>query len=156
MGDNTDTDKITWRRGRLDDVPRFEELIAAADLPPLFIAEYIDGFVVGERDGAVIACGGVEMYQRCAVLRSVVVDESGRGLGVGRGLCDRLEQHARDAGATDIYLFTGDALEFWKRRGYVVTGLDGWATPPRMSWQYQFVSQNEDIVGEAHAMWRKA
>jgi amino-acid N-acetyltransferase len=156
VGEEANIGGVAWRRGRLDDVSRFVELIAAANLPPLFIAEYIDGFVAAERDGEVIACGGIEMYERCAVIRSVVVDASGRGLGLGARLCDRLEQDARDAGATDIYLFTAEALEFWKRRGYVETGLDGWPAPPRMSWQYQFVSQNQDIVGEAHAMWREA
>ena len=49
---------LTFRPARTDDVPRMTELIASAELPAAFIAEFLDGFVVAERDGAVIACGG--------------------------------------------------------------------------------------------------
>ena len=48
-------------------------LIASAGLPPVFIAEHLDGFLIAGRGGALRACGGVEAYRNCAVLRSIVV-----------------------------------------------------------------------------------
>lgn len=153
---STTVDNVTFRRATANDVPRFVELIAAANLPPLFIAEYLDGFIAAEADGGVIACGGLEMYGQFAVIRSVVIDEQARGLGLGARMAAMLEDDARAAGATDIYLFTGDALEFWRHRGFVEVTFDQWARPPRLSWQYQFCSQNLDLIGEIHPMWRKA
>ena len=132
------------------------ELIASANLPPLFVEEYLDGFIAAHRDGAVIACGGVEMYGDCAVVRSVVVDEAGRGLGLGGRLAEMLMSNARDAGATDLYLFTAEALPFWQRYDFVEITLDDWKHPARACWQYQFISQNRELVPEVHTMWRKA
>lgn len=156
MTDVTTIDAIRFRAGTLDDIPRFAQMIAGADLPPLFIAEFIGGFVAAERGGEIIACGGIEMYEQYAVIRSVVVDPAARSLGLGSAISERLESAARAAGATDIYLFTADAIEFWKRRGYVEVTFDEWAKPPRLCWQYQFITQNQDLVGIAHPMWRKA
>lgn len=151
-----DRASVRLRAGTPADIPRFAELIAGAQLPPLFIAEYIAGFVAAEHGDEIVACGGLEMYEQYGVIRSVVVDEPARGLGLGAALADRLESDARALGATDIYLFTADALEFWRRRGYTEVTFDDWAMPARLCWQYQFITQNEDLVGVAHPMWRKA
>ena len=151
------TSHITYRRGALPDVPRMIELMAAASLPPLFVEEYIEGFIAAECDGEIWACGGLEMYGDCGVIRSVVVDEPGRGLGVGRRIAEMLIADAQGAGASDLYLFTGDAVEFWKRLGFAEVTFDEWKAAPRMCWQYQFLSQNRDIVGAGiHTMWRTA
>lgn len=150
------TANITFRPARATDVPRMVELIAGAHLPPLFVEEFLDGFIAGERDGEIIACGGVEMYGDCAVIRSVVVDEEGRGLGLGGRLAEMLMAHARDGGATDLYLFTADALPFWQRYGFVEVALEDWRDAPRACWQYQFISQNRNLMPDVHTMWRKA
>jgi amino-acid N-acetyltransferase len=132
------------------------ELIAAAHLPPLFIEEYLDGFVTADRAGEVIACGGVELHGDSAVIRSVVVDEAGRGLGLGGKLAEMLMANACGAGAQDLYLFTADALPFWQHLGFVEVAFEDWKDAPRACWQYQFLSQNRDVVPDVHTMWRKA
>jgi N-acetylglutamate synthase-like GNAT family acetyltransferase len=150
------TTNVTFRPARAADVPRMVELIASAQLPPLFVEEFLEGFIAGERAGEIIACGGVEMYGDCAVIRSVVVDEAGRGLGLGGRLAEMLMAHARDAGATDLYLFTADALPFWQHYGFVEVALEDWRDAPRVCWQYQFISQNRNLMPDVHTMWRKA
>jgi N-acetylglutamate synthase-like GNAT family acetyltransferase len=132
------------------------EMIAAAELPPIFIEEFLDGFIAAERDGALLACGGVEMYGDCAVIRSVVVDPGARGLGLGGQLAERLMAQACKSGATDLYLFTADAWEFWKRYGFVDVTFEEWREPARACWQYQFLSQNREMVSGIHTMWRAA
>src|SRR5436853_580913 len=119
MPDMTAASNIVFRPARANDLPRMVELIAGANLPPLFISEYLDGFIAADRDGETIACGGVEIYGDGAVIRSVVVDQSARGLGLGGRLAEMLIERARDADATDIYLFTADALPFWQHYGFV-------------------------------------
>jgi N-acetylglutamate synthase-like GNAT family acetyltransferase len=128
-------------------------LIAAADLPPIFIEEFIDGFLAADVDGQVDACGGVELYGDCAVIRSVVVDPSARGLGLGGQLAERLIALAGARGAGDIYLFTQDAWEFWKHYSFIDVALDEWKGPARACWQYQFISQNAEMAADIHTMW---
>ena len=156
MASPPSTEQVTFRDARAGDVPRMAELMAAAHLPPLFIEEHLAGFVAGDRAGELIACGGIEMYEDCAVIRSVVVDESGRGLGLGGKLAEMLMTNARNAGATDFYLFTADALPFWQRYDFAEITFEEWKDAPRACWQYQFLSQNRDLVPDVHTMWRKA
>jgi len=142
-----------FRPASLADVPRMAGLIAEAHLPPIFIEEFIDGFLAADVAGQVGACGGVEMYDDCAVIRSVVVDPSARGLGLGGQLAERLIALARARGARDVYLFTQDAREFWKHCGFIDVALDEWRGPARACWQYQFISQNPEMAAGIHTMW---
>ncbi len=147
---------VTFRPARVDDVPRIVELISSAELPAAFVAEFLDGFVVAEQAGVVIACGGVELYETCAVIRSVVVDPAAQGEGIGGEIARRLMGAARAAGATDLYLFTAQAHAFWLRLGFVDVTFEEWKEPARANWQYQFLSQNRTIVPNIHTMWRRA
>ncbi|MDE3094646.1 MAG: GNAT family N-acetyltransferase [Chloroflexota bacterium] len=146
------------RRATTADVAGMAALIASAGLPPLFIEEHLDGFLLVERDGARLACGGVELYGNCAVLRSVVVAEEARGRGLGRRLADALIARARAGGVTELYLFTQDAHAFWQHLGFADVALDDWAQPARASWQYRFisVSRNTDTFAGIHSMRRAA
>ena len=144
------------RRGKRGDEPRLAQLIAEAHLPPLFIEEFLPGFAVVEHEGEIVGCGGLELYDDCGVIRSVVTGESARGLGFGRRISDLLIEDARAFGATDLYLFTMDAWEFWKHLGFVDIPLEEWKMPPRASWQYQFNEMNSQFAAIIHGMWRKA
>jgi amino-acid N-acetyltransferase len=145
---------VTLRRATEADIPRFVELIAAANLPPLFIEQYLDGFVAAVRDGAVVACGGVEFYGGSAVIRSVVVDPGAQGLGLGRSIAEMLIATARERGTTDVYLLTGDALEFWRHMGFTEITFDDWEESPRACWQYQIVTPNLEQIHGIHTMRR--
>jgi|CXWL01.1.fsa_nt_gi N-acetylglutamate synthase-like GNAT family acetyltransferase len=149
-----DQPPIDLRRATIADVPRMVELIAGANLPPLFVVEHIDGFVVAERGEAVVGCGGIELFGRCAVIRSVVVDEAWRGTGLGKRLYDALMAIAVPGSISDVYLFTADARDFWQHLGFREITFEDWKPEARMNWQYQFLSQNRDLVPEVMTMWR--
>ena len=145
-----------YRRGRDEDVPALAQLIAAGELPPMFIGEFAQGFVVVEQDGVIVGCGGLEVYDdNCGVIRSVVVDERLRGKRVGEKIARLLTEDARAAGIEDLYLFTMHAHQFWLRLGYVDVALDAWRHGPRVSWQYQWVSQYPEASGDIFGMWRR-
>ena len=156
ISNRTPAPDVSFRPARASDIPRVVELISSAELPAAFVAEFLGGFVVAERDGAVIACGGVEVYETCAVIRSVVVDPQAQGGGIGREIARRLMDSARAAGATDLYLFTAQAHPFWQRLGFEDVTFEEWKEPARANWQYQFLSQNREIVPDIHTMWRRA
>ena len=149
MKENLDTtrtgeEQATFRAATADDVPAMSALIASENLPPFFIEEFLDGFIVSDRDGAMLACGGVEIYGDCAVIRSIVVAPEGRGLGLGRRAAELLMEQGRERGASEFYLFTMDAWPFWQHLGFADVALDEWADAPRACWQYQYISQNRD------------
>ena len=106
-----------YRRARPDDVPRAAALIASAQLPPLFIEEFLGGFVIADCDGEMLGAGALEVYGESGAIRSVVVDERTRGWGLGRGMSELLIEDARAAGVHTVYLFTADALPFWQHLG---------------------------------------
>jgi amino-acid N-acetyltransferase len=151
-----DPARCIYRRGRIEDVPVLAQLIAAGELPPMFIEEFAQGFVVVEHDGEIVGCGGLEVYdENCGVIRSVVVDARGRGQGIGEKIADLLTEDAVAAGIRDLYLFTMHAHRFWLRLGYADTALDAWKRGPRASWQYQWVSRYPEASNGVFGMWRR-
>jgi amino-acid N-acetyltransferase len=148
-------DACVFRRGRASDIPALVPLIVSGELPPIFLEPYIEGFLVIEYDGRLIGCGGVEFYGPDAVIRSVVVDAAARGFRLGLDIGRLLEEDARQSGASDIYLFTLHAREFWKRLGYRDLPLEEWPAHVRENWQYQFVSQFPEAAKEVRPMVKR-
>jgi amino-acid N-acetyltransferase len=150
-----DPAECVFRRGALVDVPELARLIVAGELPPLFIEEFIEGFVVVEHEGEIVGCGGLEVYEEdCGVIRSVVVDERLRGRRVGEKIARLLTDDALAIGITDLYLFTMHAHPFWLRLGYTDVALNTWKQAPRVSWQYQFVYRYPQASQDVFVMWR--
>ena len=141
-----------YRRAWPDDVPRVAALIASANLPPLFIDEFLGGFVIADCAGEIAGVGGLEIYGESGVMRSVVVDERARGWGLGRAMSELLIDDARAAGAAMLYLFTVEALDFWEHLGFEEIALDAWPPEPRECWQWQFVSRHRAAMADVHTM----
>lgn len=150
-------DGIRYRRAGQADVAGIATLVGAADLPPLFIEDWIGGFVIADYGGQIAGCGGLEMYGDSGVLRSIVIDERARGLGLGGAMSELLIEDGRQSGATDMYLFTADAYPFWLHLGFTEVALPNWKASPRACWQYQFLSRFGDTFEQTvHSMWRAA
>jgi amino-acid N-acetyltransferase len=100
-----------------DGVAYVERLLRAAELPADDVGSKPDCFYVGY-DGDRVGVGGIERRGTEGLLRSVVVEPSARGGGVGAALCAALEDRARQTGVGTLYLLTTDAAGFFERRGY--------------------------------------
>ncbi len=145
-----------YRRGRPGDEPALAQLIVAGELPPLFIQEFVHGFVVVEHGAEIVGCGGLEVYgDACGVIRSVVVDERVRGLRIGEKMAALLIEEALAAGIDDVYLFTMHAHPFWQRLGYEDVPLEAWKEAPRVCWQYQFLSRYPQAAEGVFVMWQR-
>jgi N-acetylglutamate synthase-like GNAT family acetyltransferase len=68
---------------------------------------------------------GVEPKVDAALLRSLYVDESMRGRGIGAALVVAARKAAHTRGARHLYLFTKDAGEFFSRLGFEPTDIAG-------------------------------
>jgi amino-acid N-acetyltransferase len=81
--------------------------------------EAVPEFVVGELDGEVVGCGAVHvMWEDLAEVRTVAVDPSLHGKGVGSVMLEHLLQRARDLGVKRVFCLTFET-EFFARHGFV-------------------------------------
>ena len=101
-----------------DDMARVATLLAKNDLPYRDIRTEPVTFVGAVVAGDLVGVGGLERYDAVGLLRSVVVEESFQGQGLGTRLCDELEAQAQETGIESLYLLTTTAAEFFRARGY--------------------------------------
>jgi amino-acid N-acetyltransferase len=134
------------RLARPEDIPEIEKLLTAEWLPPFQIAEFLETFWVLNGDGRVRGGAGLEVYGPAGVIRSVVVHPSVRGQGLGDLLSRAAIAEASKRGVERLYLFTGDKAPFWSRFGFEWCGLEDWEPAAQASWQWQAISQNEQIA----------
>lgn len=106
------------RKAEPRDLDAVLALLAAAALPTADVARHFDHFVVLDESG-VVGVAGLEVHDAAALVRSVCVDASRRGRGLGGQLCDAVEARALDLGVRDLYLLTTTAAPFFEARGYV-------------------------------------
>ena len=106
------------RAARPEDLPAVLALLEAAALPTVEVAEWLLQFVVAESDGGLIGAAGLETHGDDGVLRSVVVDGSRRGSGLGSRLTSAVIENARERGLRALYLLTTTAPDFFPRHGF--------------------------------------
>lgn len=109
---------IDLRPAEPGDVPYIEDLLSTSGLPTADVADQLGVFSICERESGRIGVGGLERVGDVALLRSVAIDESRRGMGYGTRMCDRLLARARDAKVTAVYLLTTTAPGFFARLGF--------------------------------------
>lgn len=94
------------------DLPRIRALLGEQGLPVCDLDARVQ-FLVACAAGEVIGAGALEPYGETALLRSLVVQDSWRGRGLGRRLVKALERQARAAGVRELVLLTDSAQEFF-------------------------------------------
>lgn len=96
------------------------DLLTAARLPLDGLSQQLEHFLVVEEEGRIVAAAGLEQYGDSVLLRSVVVEPSRRGTGVGAMLSEAALVMAQELGARHAYLLTNTAEDFFRRRGFEV------------------------------------
>jgi len=81
---------------------------------------YIVAYVGDEAVGVI----GVESKIDAALIRSLYVNESMRGRGIGAGLIAAARKAAHTRGARHLYLFSTDTGEFFERHGFKRVAVD--------------------------------
>ena len=106
------------RPARASDLPAILALLREAELPFEDAAQHVGGFLIAERDGELVATGGLELYGEAALIRSVALAAPLRRRGLGAALCDTLLGEARRRGVRDAYLLTTTAAGFFAGQGF--------------------------------------
>jgi len=86
--------------------------------------DHMDSFIVATQAGKPVGMIGIEKFGDIGLLRSLFVDEAGRGAGLGARLVAALELRARSEHIDELWLLTIDADPYFTRHGYVVAERD--------------------------------
>jgi amino-acid N-acetyltransferase len=126
------------RRAAESDLERIEALLTGAHLPLDGARDaFRVGFVAEQRE-AIVGAVALEMYSDTALLRSLVVDPSVQGQGVGAGLTQAAIEEAHRRGVSAIYLLTTTAETFFPRFGFVA--VDRQSMPASIQGSIEFQS----------------
>lgn len=122
---------ITVRRARTSDVPAVRCLLDGyvregilLDKATVTLYEDIQEFWIAERDedARVIGCGALHvMWEDLAEVRTLAVDHSLKGVGVGHQVLDKLLQTARWLGVRRVFCLTFE-VDFFTKHGFVEIG----------------------------------
>lgn len=115
---------VTVRRARTSDIPRIKHLVDTyagkilleKNLVTLY--EAVQEFWVAERGEQVIGCGALHvLWADLGEVRTVAVDPTVKGQGVGHAIVDRLLTVARELELERLFVLTFET-EFFGRHGF--------------------------------------
>lgn len=103
------------------DWQRIASLLQDSGLPVDGLERHLGTTIVARDAGAIVGCAALEIYGTDALLRSVAVAPTHRGIGMGEALTAAAITLARKCGISAIYLLTETAEGFFPRFGFAVT-----------------------------------
>lgn len=118
------------------DLPSIVSLLERGHLPLAGIEAHVEAALVAREGARIVGCAAVELYDDAGLLRSVAVDPSSRGQGLGIRLTEAALALARQRGAQTMYLLTETAAEFFPRFGFRAIARDQVATAVRQSAEF--------------------
>lgn len=108
------------RPARPEDLGPVLGLLEQAGLPVNGVRECFGSFVVAAESDEVVGAAGLEVYGSHGLLRSLVVREDRRGLGLGDALARAVLAQAAASRLDAVYLLTETAESFFARLGFEV------------------------------------
>lgn len=125
-----------------------ERILIAKELIDYFesVQEFVVAQTVGEEgaEGEVVGCGALHvLWDDIAEIRTLAVDRSRRGTGIGHALLERLVGRARDLGLRRLFCLTFE-VDFFLRHGFEV--IEG--TPVGTDVYAEMLRSHDDGVAE--------
>ena len=104
---------------------KIRSLLSAGDLHHEDIeSNRLKHFLLAWDESRLIGVIGLEIQDRCALLRSLTVDSDYRNQGIASRLLGKIENHAVSLKLETLYLLTMTAESFFTKRGYQRTARD--------------------------------
>lgn len=129
--------ELLWRKAQLSDLTKVEGLLTAAHLPLEGVRDHLAHFWLVFEGQTLIGCAGLEPYGEVGLLRSVAVDQSHRGEGLGQALVNRVLQESAAGGMKQVALLTTTAADYFPRWGFQVVGRDDLPVALHQSAEFQ-------------------
>jgi amino-acid N-acetyltransferase len=118
------------------DLPDVLALLESSGLPVAGLAQHLESTVVIRDGPRLVGCAAIEPYGTTALLRSVAVEPSHQGRGMGTRLTEAAIALARERGIRTLYLLTETATDFFTRFGFTVIPRDDVAAAVRASVEF--------------------
>ena len=133
----TSPDAVVVRPARTSDVRAIRSLVAPLaerrvllNKEAVAYYESVTDFVVAEVDGRVVGCGALHvLWEDLGEVRTLAVDDSVLGTGVGTAVLERLVERARLLGLSRLFCLTFE-IAFFTRHGF--SPIDGQAVDPEV------------------------
>ena len=134
--------KIAVEENERQDVLR---MLQAQKLPVTDITE--DTLLYGlQENDRLIGTAGLDIFEDCALLRSVSVIAGLQGKGYGKTLNQQVERFAKEAGINCMYLVTTTAKDFFERQGYCVIGREDAPAAIKQTEQFSGLCPSSAVV----------
>jgi len=106
------------------DTEAIRNLLGNADLPSEDFAQHLPHFWTARQNGTLAGAVGLEIYGETGLLRSLVVDTTYRGQGLGIKLCEQIFAYAQENSVKELYLLTTTAADFFPKLGFHIIDRD--------------------------------
>ena len=106
------------------DLARLEKLLHDNHLPQQDCGDQLQHFYGLYEEKRLIAAGGLEPAGANALLRSIVVDQSHRSLGLGADIVEFLLRKAQAQDVEAVYLLTETAKSYFEKFGFTLIARD--------------------------------
>lgn len=136
--DRNATMNPAFTNAQAGDRARVADLLTKAGLPAEDFAGHLTRFTLAWDGNHLIGAIGLEAYPPSGLLRSLVVSEEYRSIGLGSELLSLIEAKARELGIGSLYLLTTTAETFFGSRGYC--RIDRREAPPAIAATAEFES----------------
>jgi amino-acid N-acetyltransferase len=100
------------------DLPHVRTLLERHHLPLDGVDDLAPTMIVARDDARVVGVAALELYADGALLRSIAVDPSAQGQGVGQRLTEAALGMAHQHGARAVFLLTTTAERFFTKFGF--------------------------------------
>ena len=111
---------VNIKRATEKDLDIVLSLLKEMKLPIAGVVDHFHNFFVGNEDGQLVGCAGIEIFDDVGLIRSVAVASSFQGRGLGRKLVNVIHKLAVEKELKKIYLLTETAEKFFSKLSYVV------------------------------------
>jgi len=119
-----------------DDADALLALMTRAHLPTEGLVSHLDGALVARDGDHVVGSAAIEIYADGGLLRSVAVDDTCRGIGLGARLTAAAIEDAQRRALPALYLLTTTAEHYFPRFGFERIARD--EVPPSVQASIEF------------------
>nr|HMN81920.1 amino-acid N-acetyltransferase [Burkholderiaceae bacterium] len=107
------------------------------------IEQEVANFTVIEHDGVIFGCAALYPYrdERIGEMACLAVNPHEQGQGDGERILKRIEQRARAAGLTKLFVLTTRTMHWFLKRGFVQAGVESLPSERRNLYNWQRKSQ---------------
>ena len=110
--------QVTINKATNDQREAIIQMLQANKLPNDDLPASLQNFLVALDNEKIIGVIGLELYDNCGLLRSLVVQNDYRDKNIATQLVNHLEKYAKTVGADCLYLLTETAPGYFERKGY--------------------------------------